>query len=108
MWIFWNYDFLQAYTLLCIKEITNKNLLYSTEGKKGMVLFVGPILSKLKTAFQYTLCINNHCSTPLIQDTETRKIHRVRKYIHSCQGLGDEGVGRGSGELVFNRNGVLV
>lgn len=45
-----------------------KNLLCSTEGRKGMVLFVGRILSNLKTAFQYTLGINKYCSTPLLQD----------------------------------------
>ena len=33
------------YTLLCIKEITNEKLLYSTGEKRRYTLFVGHILS---------------------------------------------------------------
>ena len=36
------------------------------------------------------------------------QIHRVRKYIGRCQGLGNGEAKRGLGELVLNRNRVSV
>ena len=62
-----------------------KNLLCSTEGRKGMVLFVGHILSNLKTAFQYTLGINKYCSTPLLQDISVQ----FSSVAQSCRTISD-------------------
>ena len=44
---------------------------------------------------------DKNCLILLIQDTYNSQIHRARKYIDRCQGLG-VGVGKENGELLFN------
>ena len=61
-----------------------------------------PLLSPL-----YTLGTDKNCLILLIRDTYNSQIHRARKYIDRCQGLGVR-VGRQNGELLLNAERVSV
>ena len=83
-------------TLLCMKQMADDGLLYSTGGKKTVQSVCRTYIVNLKNAFRYTLGADKYCFIPLIQGTQNNQIHRVIKYIGRCQGPG-AGVGQGRG-----------